>query len=623
MSDFPDLRFVRHDFDNHRSEISFAQSYHFSSRVAWLSALLLSLAPGCSQQQKPSPESTAPVTQHSVTRTPDSPKSYGDSIPDTPVPALHSANFVNVADRAGLKTILYCGGPSKEHILESVGSGCAWLDFDRDGMLDLFLVNAWALEENPRKTGTKGRNALYRNLGNGRFADVTDASGVAGDEWGCGVSVADFDNDGQVDLYVTNFGPNRLYRNRGNGTFEDVSEQAGVTTPGWSAGSAFFDADGDGWLDLYVAKYIECSFDDVLNARRTNLWRDTAKVMVGPFGMAGGKDRFFHNNRDGTFSDFTDQVGMTDTAESYGLGVVASDFDGDGDVDVYVGNDSNPNFFYRNDGHGTFTKIGGWNGAGLSADGRPQASMGVDAADFDGDGLPEIVTTNFAHDYSTFYKNEGHSFFTDSSAALRMKDFSYVQVSWGCAFLDYDLDTKLDLLILNGHIYPQVDAFPRLQESYKQLPTLLHNEGGTLKDVSRLAGPGMQQAESLRGLAVGDFDDDGKPDLLMTTIDSPPLLLHNETPTRAHWSKVRLLNRHGSPAINAVARLTAGGRTQVHEVRSGSTYCSQSSFDLHFGLADQSQIESLEIHWPDGRKTIERDLAINTTLTFREPDISK
>ena len=583
---------------------------------SWLRAgaflSILMFAEGC-QQKAEHRESSA------ISATPAAATSLESSQSAAEPDADHSAWFVNVADKAGMTAILYCGGPSKEHILESVGSGCAWIDFDQDGLLDAFLVNAWALEENPRKVGTRGHNVLYRNLGQGRFEDVTAAAGVAGDDWGCGVCAADFDNDGHLDLYVTNFGPNRLYRNRGNGTFEDVSERAGVTTPGWSSGAAFFDADGDGWLDLYVAKYIECSFDDVLTARRTNLWRDTAQVMVGPFGMAGGRDRFFHNNRDGTFSDTTDQVGMTDTAESYGLGVIASDLDGDGDVDVYVGNDSNINFLYRNDGHGTFTEIGGWSGAGVSADGRPQASMGVDAADLDGDGLPEIVTTNFAHDYTTIYKNEGQLFFTDISAVMRMKDFSYVQVSWGCAFLDYDLDSRQDLLILNGHIYPQVDAHSKLQESYKQLPTLLHNVAKKWRDVSRQSGPGMQQAESMRGLAVGDYDNDGKPDLLITAIDSPPLLLRNESKTRNHWSTVRLLNRHGSPSINAFARLTAGDVTQSREVRSGSTYCSQNSFDLHFGLDNFSQIQTLEIRWPDGRKTVEHNLSADKILTFREP----
>lgn len=527
--------------------------------------------------------------------------------------------FVNVADEAGLTTVLYCGGTDKNHILESVGSGCAWIDFDEDGRLDLYLVNAWALDDSPRRVREKGRNALYRNAGQGRFEDVTVQAGVGGNDWGCGVCAADFDNDGHVDLYVTNFGPSRLYRNRGNGTFEEVSERAGVTTPGWSAGAAFFDADGDGWLDLYVVKYIDCTFDDVLRGERTTVWQNTAKVMAGPFGLRGGQDRFFHNNRDGTFSDTTDQVGMTDTAESYGLGVVASDLDGDGDVDVYVANDSNPNFLYRNDGKGTFTEIGGWSGAGVTADGRPQGSMGVDAADFDGDGLQEIFVTNFALDYCTLYKNEGQLFFSDISASQRMKDFTYTQMSWGCAFLDYDLDAKLDLLILNGHIYPQVDASPTLHETYKQLPTLLHNVGGKLRDVSSQSGPGLQLAESMRGLAVGDYDDDGKPDLLITAMDARPLLLHNETATRGHWSKVRLLNKHGSPAINATARLTSGGVTQLREVRSGSTYCSQSSFDLHFGVGAASEIQTIEIRWPGGQTSVERGLAVDQTHTFRQP----
>ena len=535
-------------------------------------------------------------------------------------PTVESARFINVASQAGLTAVLHCGGKEKDHILESVGSGCAWVDVDQDGLLDVFLVNAWTLEDNPRKPGIHGSNVLYRNLGQGRFADITATAGLASEEWGCGVCAADFDNDGLVDLFVTNFGPNRLYRNRGDGSFEDVTQRANLSAPGWNSGAAFFDADGDGWLDLYLVRYIDCTMEDVLAGRRTNLWRDAAKVMVGPFGMSGGRDLFFRNNRDGTFSDATEEVGMTDTAESYGLGVLASDLDGDGDVDVYVGNDSNPNFLYRNDGNGKFTEIGGWCGAGVSGDGRPQASMGVDAGDLDGDGLPELVTTNFAYDYSTVYKNEGQLFFTDISPGLRMKDFTYVPVSWGTAFLDFDLDTQLDLLVLNGHIYPQVDALPSLKESYRQLPVLLRQVNGKFQDVSREAGPGLQQAESMRGLAVGDYDNDGKPDLLITAIDSPPLLLHNEAQTAGyHWSIIRLLNRHGSPAINAVARLTTPGGAQWREVRSGSTYCSQSSFDLSYGLKTANQVSSLEIRWPSGQKTLVHDLPSDQVLTFREP----
>ncbi len=230
---------------------------------------------------------------------------------------------------------------------------------------------------------------------------------MADESWGCGVCAGDYDNDGRVDLYVTNFGPNRLYRNRGDGTFEQVAERAGVADPGWGAGAAFFDADGDGDLDLYVANYIDATMDDVLAARRTSVWREKVKVMAGPFGLRGGRDRFFRNNGDGTFRDATDEAGMTDTAESYGLGVLASDLDHDGDIDVFVANDSNPNFLYRNDGDGTFTEIGAWSGAGLNGNGVAQAGMGVDAADFDGDGRPDIIVTTFAHDSATLYPQRG------------------------------------------------------------------------------------------------------------------------------------------------------------------------------------------------------------------------
>jgi hypothetical protein len=534
-----------------------------------------------------------------------------------------AVRFVDVAEAAGLSVVTWCGGVEKSHILESVGSGCAWIDFDADGLLDIFIVNAWALDDNPRQVREKGRCALYRNLGQGRFEDVSQSAGIVADDWGCGVCAADYDNDGHVDLYVTNFGESRLYRNRGNGTFEELATPAGVTAPGWSTGAAFFDADGDGWLDLYVAQYIDCTFDEVLSARRSYVWRNTIQVMPGPFGLRGGRDRFFHNNRDGTFSDATDVAGMTDIAESYGLGVLASDLDGDGDADVYVANDSNANFLYRNDGQGVFTEIGGWSGAGVSDAGRAQGSMGVDAADLDGDGLPEMCVTNFAHDFTTLYRNEGQLLFRDESSARRMREFTYVPVSWGCAFLDCDLDAKLDLLILNGHIYPQVDAAPELGETYKQLPTLLLDVEGGVREVSREAGPGLQIAASMRGLAVGDYDDDGRPDLLITAMDSRPLLLRNETRTDSHWCKLRLLNRHGSPAIGAVAKLVAGGVVQWREVRSGSTYCSQNSFDLHFGLGAANRIESLEVRWPGGARTMQEGSPADRTLVIRQPAESR
>jgi hypothetical protein len=560
---------------------------------------------GCGRSAPPSPAGpvAAPAAPRAEPAKPVNPEPY----------------FVEVGEAAGLKTVLYCGGPDKDHILESVGSGAAFLDYDGDGRLDVYLVNGWALDENPSRVRVKGRNALYRNRGDGTFEDVTDRAGVADESWGCGVCAADFDNDGRVDLFVTNFGPCRLYRNRGDGTFEQVAEKAGLAAPGWWTGASFFDADGDGDLDLYVASYIQASMDDVLAARRTILWREKVKVLAGPFGLRGGRDRFYRNNGDGTFRDATDEAGMTDTSESYGLGVLTSDLDNDGDVDVFVANDSNPNFLYRNDGKGHFTEVGAWSGAGLNGNGAAQAGMGVDAADVDGDGLQDIFLTTFAQDSATLFHNEGDLLFLDVSVAQGLKAATREVLKWGCSFLDADNDGDVDLVIVNGHIYPQVDTNPDLHESYHQQPLLLRNDNGRLVDVSRRAGPGMQRAVSARGLAVGDYDDDGDLDLLVTAIDSPPLLLRNDTPRSGHWLKLRLLNRHGSPAVGARVVLTCGGRSQIRELRSGSTYASQSALEVHFGLGKSAAADDVEIHWPGGRQSRLRDLSADRTITVREP----
>jgi hypothetical protein len=551
-------------------------------------------AAGCADPSPPEPEAAAPP----------------------PAPAV--IRFVNVADEAGLRAVQYCGGDDKDHLLESTGSGAAWLDYDGDGRLDAYLVNAWALGEEPSAVRVRGRNALYRNLGDGRFEDVTEAAGVGDDGWGAGVAVADFDRDGHVDLYVTNFGPNRLYRARGDGTFEEIAERAGVADPGWGAGASFFDADGDGHLDLYVANYIECTMEEVLAARRTNTWRSTAKTMAGPFGMRGGRDRFYRNNGDGTFRDATDEAGLTDEAEAYGLGVLAADLDLDGDVDLYVANDSNPNFLYRNEGDGTFTDVGPWSGAAFSADGAAQAGMGVDAADCDGDGLPEIIVTNFARDHCTLYHNLGDLYFEDRTADHDLKSASHEPLSWGCAFLDVDRDADVDLFIVNGHIYPQVDDFPQLEEHYRQRPQLYRNDDGRLVHVSDEAGPALDVARSGRGIAVGDYDGDGDLDLLLTAMDEPPALLRNESGPPGHWLALRLLDRHGAPAINARAVVETGGVRQSREVRSGSTYQSQNATDLHFGLGAAPRAARIEIIWPGGGRTELTDVEADRVVTVRE-----
>lgn len=522
--------------------------------------------------------------------------------------------FVEIAREAGITATLYCGGKDKDHLLESVGSGCALVDYDNDGWLDIYFVNGWALDETPSAVHLKGKNVLYRNKGDGTFEDVTDRAGVGDDNWGIGVCAGDYDNDGLVDLYVTNFGPNVLYRNQGDGTFENVAAKAGVADAGWSEGAAFFDADGDGDLDLYVSNYVEATLDEVLAGKRTTLWRDKVKVMAGPFGLRGGRDHFYRNKGDGTFEDATDEAGMTDAAESYGMSVLASDLDLDGDADVYVANDSNPNFLFRNDGSGRFTEMGSWSGAGVSGGGVSQAGMGVDSADFDGDSLPEIFVTNFTQDSATLYRNLGSLLFDDLSQTHQLKTFTYDVLKWGCGFFDADCDGDLEIAIANGHIYPQVDGIPELNETYEQLPILLQNTGGKLADASRRAGPGFQVKASARGMAFGDIDNDGDLDIVMTAIDRAPLVLRNDTPRAGHWLKVRVKNAKGAPALNARVTVTAGGKTQSHEIRSGSSYVSQNAFDVHFGLGDARNVDAVKVTWMDGTTTELLDQPVDRVL---------
>jgi len=313
-----------------------------------------------------------------------------------------TVRFVDVARETGLNVITHCGGLEKKHLIESDGTGGAFLDYDGDGFLDIYIVNAWKIKNGAPEI--KGANALYRNRGDGTFEDVTKQSGVGDRGWGSGVCVADYNNDGAPDLYVTNFGPNLLYRNNGDGTFAEVAQDAGVQGNAWSGNAAFLDFDTDGDVDLYVANYVTCTMEDVRNAEKSLLWRGTVKVATGPMGMNGAADIFYRNNGDGTFTDITEEAGLTDAALSYGYGVCAADADGDGRLDIYVANDSNPNFYYRNNGDGTFTDMALWTGLALSRSGQSQAGMGVGAGDYDNDGDLDFFVTNFAFDYSTLYK---------------------------------------------------------------------------------------------------------------------------------------------------------------------------------------------------------------------------
>jgi len=525
-----------------------------------------------------------------------------------------------VTEAAGLSAAAWCGGADKDHILESVGCGAAFLDFDDDGFPDLYLVSGWALDESPSAVRERGRNALYRNLGDGTFVDVTESAGVGDDGWGCGVACADVNGDGRTDIYVTNFGPNRLFLNEGDGRFREASQEAGIADPGFGLGAAFFDADRDGDADLYVANYLEGTMEEVLTARRSTTWRRTASVMAGPFGMRGGRDRFFLNRGDGTFEDATVAAGMEDLAEAYGMGVIATDLDGDGWTDVYVANDSNPNFLYRNRGDGTFEEIGAWCGAGYSGEGKAQAGMGVDAADLDGDGLDEIVVTNFARDTCTLYRNLGEGFFEDVTGPWGLKEPTMAPLTWGAWLVDLDLDGRLDLVVANGHIYPQVDGFPELEESYSQSPLVLRNEGERFADVTAAALGTPLPRYPARGLATADFDSDGDPDLLFTRMDLPPVLLRNDAGEEAGRLTLRLRDARGAPALNARATVWAGGRRHVREVRAGASYMSQNDPDLHFGLGGRTGADSVTVRWADGTVTRHGALEGGRTHRVNAPD---
>ena len=531
--------------------------------------------------------------------------------------------FVDATPGSGIDYRNVCGAPPKEKgwLCEGMGAGAAWLDFDLDGKLDLYVVNGSRFD---RPTGQGEPSRLYKGDGAGRFVDVTDKAGVANRNWGFGVAVGDYDNDGDPDLYVTNLGPNVLFRNRGDGTFENVTQKAGVGDGDrWSSSAAFFDMENDGDLDLYVANYMVDGPPSVPRggspeARSRNCAYRGIQVFCGPLGQVPLQDAMYRNNGDGTFSDVTKGSGMWLATPRYGLGVVTADYDGDGDQDVYVANDSVANSLWENDGHGTFKDVGLTKGVAFNADGRAQAGMGTDIGDYDGDGWLDIVVTNFSQDLNTVYRNVGGKFFVDESQLVGMS-VTYMVLSWGVAFHDFEHDGDEDLFIANGHVYPQVDGHG-IGTTFRQANHLFRNDGKRFVEVGASAGPSLAVERSFRGAAFGDYDDDGDVDVFVTALDDAPLLLRNDSRKGdRHWLEVRLVgtksNRDG---VGARVKVAAAGVTRMRERKGGGSYLSGHDPRLHFGLGPLGRVERIEVRWPSGLVDTIGDAHVDRVITIRE-----
>lgn len=491
-------------------------------------------------------------------------------------------HFVDVAAKAGLTESTYCGRPEKPHLLESGGSGCALFDADGDGDLDLFVVDGWRLSG--KEIVRKAKHRFYRNRGDGTFDDATAECGIEDDAWGCGVAVGDADGDRDPDLFITNFEKDSLWLNDGRGRFMRAENSPGID--GWSTGAVFFDPDKDGDQDLFVAAYVECTMASVLDAQPTLDWHDR-KVMLGPFGLEGKANAFFENTGGGQFVEATERFGLVDVGEFFSFGVVAADLDADTDVDLYVANDSNPNYLYENDGKGRFKEIGLWSGAALDKNGAAQAGMGVAAADVDDDGFCDLFVTNFELDFSTFYRRVAPLTFVDESAVSGIGQPTYGPLSWGTGFFDFDHDGDQDLFVANGHIYPQADH-DGSHTSFKQRNLMLENLGGRFEDRTAESGPGLLVKESSRGAAFGDIDGDGDIDIVVTNIDAPPTLLRNDGEKRGRYLII------DAPDALRV-EVTIGSKTLTRFAVAGGSFLSVSDRRFHFGVGAAAKVDRVRV----------------------------
>jgi len=527
--------------------------------------------------------------------------------------------FVNVAGRAGItaKTI-YGDEHRNRYLLETTGSGAAFIDYDNDGWQDIFLVNGTRLDG--VAGGEQPSNRLYRNNGDGTFADVTERAGLRRSGWGQSVCAGDYNGDGHTDLFISGFGKNALYRNNGDGTFTEVAERAGVANnrTRWGSGSAFLDYDRDGRLDLFVASYIDLDLKSAPLPETGPCLYKGVMVACGPPGLAGGVNMLYRNNGDGTFTDVSEKSGVTKANGTYSLGVLVADFDNDGWPDIYVANDSSPAALYHNNRDGTFTDTGVEAGCAFSIDGKPQAGMGVAAGDYDRDGWLDIFKTNFAGDTSSLYHNTGKAIFDDVTFPAGM-GVNTRWLGWGCGFVDVDNDGWLDVFLVNGHVYPEVERL-KTEAGYAQRKVLYRNlQNGRFADVSAEVGGAVMEPSPARGCAFGDYDNDGLVDILINPVNAAPELLHAESKSRNNWIKLKLVGTKSNRAgIGARVKCVTADGTQIDEVRSGGSYYSQNDLRVHFGLGKAEKVKSIEIRWPSGQVDRLGEQAANQLIFVKE-----
>lgn len=531
-------------------------------------------------------------------------------------------HFTEVSRPAGIDLTIIAGSKEKKFLVETMTGGCCVLDYDNDGWPDLFFVNGSTTAFLKAGSGATGgpSDRLYRNNRDGTFSDVTRQAGLADSAWGMGCVAADFDNDGDTDLYVTNFGPNALYRNNGDGTFTEIARAARVDDPAWSTGAAFGDYDGDGWLDLYLANYVQFDFENPAGDPRFCSYRGVT-VACGPRGLPGARDVLFRNNGDGTFSDVSRQAGMGGSEALYGFQPLWTDFDLDGDLDIFVANDSTPNFLWRNNGNGTFTDMALLTGTAYNQEGRAQANMGADTIDYDGDGAFDIYSTNFSDDYNVLYRNTGKSYFLDATFTAKIAQTTFRYLGFGTLFGDFDNDGLPDIFVANGHIYPEVERF-KLGSDYRQANQLFKNLGdGTFREMGPSLGPGLAIIKSSRGAAFLDWDRDGDLDIAISNLDDPVDLLRNDLPAGSNYLQIVLRGRRSNrDGIGARARVVCGKARQLQELHSSASYLSSNERMFHFGLGPSPSVDTLEISWPSGKIQKFENISANRRILIDEKE---